>query len=152
MRMRHFFLPFSALFAFIFAVSCQAAEKKMRVGYFPNLTHAQALVGRETGRFEKEIPHVKFEWTIFNAGPSVIEAIFAGQMDIAYVGPGPTVNGFVKSNGEAIRAAEDPSRAPDFFDSQQIEDPVLRTQRLIQERLGRYFSAIRAVSFAHHGD
>lgn len=88
---------------FISGVSCQAASKKVRIGYFPNLTHAQALVGRQTGRFEKGMSGTELEWTVFNAGPSVIEAIFAGHLDIAYIGPGPAVNGFVKSNGEEIR-------------------------------------------------
>src|ERR1019366_8427945 len=76
----------------------------IRVGYFPNLTHAQALVGRANGQFEKTLgAGVQIEWKAFNAGPSVIEAIFAGAIDLSYVGPNPTVTGYVRSQGEAVR-------------------------------------------------
>ncbi len=80
------------------------AKEKIRVGYFANVTHAQAILGRANGAFEKSVgPDVPIEWTIFNAGPSVIEALFAGKIDIAYIGPSPAINGFVKSGGEALR-------------------------------------------------
>ncbi|KKT74540.1 MAG: sulfate ABC transporter substrate-binding protein [Candidatus Peregrinibacteria bacterium GW2011_GWA2_44_7] len=74
---------------------------KVRIGHFPNITHAQALVGHANGLFEKNLGPV--EWSIFNAGPSVIEALFAGQIDIAYIGPSPAINGYVKSQGDALR-------------------------------------------------
>src|ERR1700690_3235106 len=76
----------------------------MRVGYFPNITHAQALVGRAGGQFEKAVgPGVQIEWKAFNAGPSAIEAIFANAIDMTYIGPNPTVAGYVRSQGEAVR-------------------------------------------------
>ena len=76
----------------------------VRIGYFPNLTHAQALVGRSTGRFERALaPEASIRWLQFNAGPSVIEALFAGQIDLAYIGPGPTLTGFIRSEGKALR-------------------------------------------------
>ena len=76
----------------------------MHVGYFANLTHLTAILGRANGAFEKSLgPGTHIEWTIFNAGPSVIEALFAGKIDLAYIGPSPAVNGFVKSRGEALR-------------------------------------------------
>lgn len=79
-------------------------KESVRVGYFANVTHAQAILGRANGAFEKSVgSDVPLEWTIFNAGPSVIEALFAGKIDIAYIGPSPAVNGFVKSGGEALR-------------------------------------------------
>jgi NitT/TauT family transport system substrate-binding protein len=84
-----------------------AAQQKptvIRVGYFPNMTHAQALVGRANGQFEKELgAGVQIEWKAFNAGPSAIEALFANAIDLTYVGPNPTVTGFVRSQGEAVR-------------------------------------------------
>ena len=81
-----------------------AAENVVRIGYFPNITHSQALVGMAKGVFQKELGEdVKIEVKIFNAGPSVIEAIFAGVLDIAYIGPNPAINGYIKSNGEALR-------------------------------------------------
>lgn len=76
----------------------------IRVGYFPNMTHAQALVGRANGQFEKALgPGVQIEWKAFNAGPSAIEALFANAIDLTYVGPNPAVTGYVRSQGEAVR-------------------------------------------------
>jgi NitT/TauT family transport system substrate-binding protein len=76
----------------------------VRVGYFPNLTHSQALIGVGRGDFADALgSSVRLESTVFNAGPSVIEAMFAGQLDLAYIGPNPAVNGYVKSDGEAVR-------------------------------------------------
>ena len=76
----------------------------LRVGYFPNVTHAQALVGRANGQFEKTLgPDVRVEWKAFNAGPAAIEALFANAIDLAYVGPNPTVAGYVRSQGQAVR-------------------------------------------------
>jgi NitT/TauT family transport system substrate-binding protein len=76
----------------------------MRVGYFPNITHSQALVGVARGEFSKALgPDVTLDAKVFNAGPSVIEAMFAGQLDLSYIGPNPAINGYVKSNGQALR-------------------------------------------------
>jgi len=62
------------------------------------------MVGRATGFFEKALgPGVKIEWKTFNAGPAAIEALFAGAIDMTYVGPNPAINGYVRSNGEALR-------------------------------------------------
>ncbi len=80
------------------------AASVIRVGYFPNLTHAQALAGLARGDFATALgPGVKIETTVFNAGPSVIEALFAKRIDLAYVGPNPAINGYVQSRGKALR-------------------------------------------------
>jgi NitT/TauT family transport system substrate-binding protein len=82
----------------------QADTTAIRVGAFPNITHAQAMVGKANGWFDKAMgPKVKIQWTSFNAGPSAIEALFAGAIDLTYVGPNPAINGYVRSNGEALR-------------------------------------------------
>ncbi len=76
----------------------------LRLGYFPNITHAPALIGVKDGTFEQELGDlVKLETRTFNAGPSVIEALFAKQIDISFVGPSPAINGYMQSNGEALR-------------------------------------------------
>ena len=76
----------------------------VRVGAFPNITHPQPMVGKANGYFEKALgPQVKIDWKTFNAGPSAIEALFAGAIDMAYIGPNPTINGYVRSHGEALR-------------------------------------------------
>ncbi len=82
----------------------QTASSTIRVGAFPNITHAQAMVGKANGWFDKAIgPQVRVQWTSFNAGPAAIEALFAGAIDMTYVGPNPAINGYVRSNGEALR-------------------------------------------------
>jgi ABC-type nitrate/sulfonate/bicarbonate transport system substrate-binding protein len=53
------------------------------------------------------------EWTSFNAGPSAVEALFAGAIDVTYVGPNPAVNGYVRSNGEALRVVAGAARGAD---------------------------------------
>ncbi len=79
-------------------------EGIVRVGYFPNITHSQAIIGLARGDFAEALgPETTIETTLFNAGPSVIEALYAGRLDIAYIGPNPAITGFVRSNGEALR-------------------------------------------------
>lgn len=76
----------------------------VRVGAFPNITHAQPMIGKANGWFEKAMaPDAKIEWKSFNAGPSAIEALFAGAIDMTYVGPNPAINVYVRSDGEALR-------------------------------------------------
>jgi NitT/TauT family transport system substrate-binding protein len=80
------------------------AQTVIRVGAFPNITHAQPMIGKANGSFEKAMgSDVKIEWRSFNAGPSAIEALLAGAIDMTYVGPNPAINGYVRSNGEALR-------------------------------------------------
>lgn len=75
-----------------------------RVGYFPNVSHAQALVGQATQWFvqDERIP-APIEWKAFNAGPTAMEALLAGAIDLSYVGPNPAINAYVRSQGEALR-------------------------------------------------
>ena len=76
----------------------------LRLGYFPNITHAPAIVGVEKGIFAEKLgSDVKLETKTFNAGPAAIEAIFSGALDATYIGPNPTVNAYSKSKGEAVR-------------------------------------------------
>jgi NitT/TauT family transport system substrate-binding protein len=79
------------------------APKGVRLGYFANLTHAQAVLGVASGDFAKAVAPVPFSTTVFNAGPSLIEALLAGEIDVAYVGPGPALNAQAKTHGQGIR-------------------------------------------------
>ena len=74
----------------------------IRIGHFPNITHVQPVVGRSLGTFEKRM-NAAIDWKTFNAGPSEMEALLAGQIDIAFVGPNPAVNAFLRSKGKALR-------------------------------------------------
>jgi len=95
-------LAISALF--LLAVRDAHSQVTVRVGAFPNITHAQAMVGKANGAFDKAVgSNAKVEWKTFNAGPAAIEALFAGAIDMTYIGPNPTISGYVRSNGEALR-------------------------------------------------
>jgi NitT/TauT family transport system substrate-binding protein len=83
--------------------SAEAPSRVVRIGYLPNFTHAQAVAGAERGHFTRGLEGVKVEFRTFNAGPALVEALFAGELDLAYVGPSPTVNAYAKSNGEEVR-------------------------------------------------
>jgi ABC-type nitrate/sulfonate/bicarbonate transport systems, periplasmic components len=101
-----FFLPL-----FLLCGNAFAAEKKISVGYFPNVTHAHALVAQSMaadgeGWFESRLPEgVSLEWHSFNAGPSAMEALFSKSIDLTYVGPSPVLNAFVRSKGGVTVAA-----------------------------------------------
>lgn len=83
----------------------QTEDKKiLKIGYFPNINHAQAVIGIGNGDFQKVLgTNVEIKPFIFNAGPSAIEALFAKQIDATYVGPNPAINGYVISEGKDVR-------------------------------------------------
>ena len=99
-----FLIPFGAGLGF-----AGAETVTLRVGYFPNITHAQGVIGSHSTRgkhgwFEQRLgPDVTIQWYPFNAGPSAMEAIFAGSIDLTYVGPNPALNAFIRSQGDEIR-------------------------------------------------
>lgn len=76
----------------------------LRLGYFPNLTHASAIVGVDKGFFATALgPGVALTAEPFNAGPSATEAFLAGDVDATFIGPSPAINAFVRSEGQALR-------------------------------------------------
>jgi NitT/TauT family transport system substrate-binding protein len=85
------------------ADSASGAPSELRLGYFANVTHAAALIGVQQGYFEKELGDTKLSTQVFNAGPDEVEALFAGGLDAAYIGPSPTINAYGQSDGDAIR-------------------------------------------------
>lgn len=76
--------------------------EELKLGYFGNITHAAALVGINQGFLAKELGSTKLSTATFNAGPAAIEALNAGAIDAAYIGPNPAINSFVKSGGESV--------------------------------------------------
>jgi NitT/TauT family transport system substrate-binding protein len=80
------------------------AQKTLRLGYFPNINHAQGVIGIGDGSFQKTLgDNVTLETFVFNAGPSAIESLLAGRLDASYIGPNPAINGYVVSDGQAVR-------------------------------------------------
>jgi NitT/TauT family transport system substrate-binding protein len=87
----------------------QAQKSVIRVGHFPNITHAQGVIAHgltRAGRgwFEERLgPDIEIQWFVYNAGPTAMEAIFARSLDMTYVGPSPAINAHLRSKGEEIR-------------------------------------------------
>ncbi len=75
----------------------------LRLGYFPNVTHATAVYGDASGVLAGALGSTRLRTQTFPAGPAAVEALFAGALDAAYLGPNPTINAFVQSRGEAVR-------------------------------------------------
>ena len=78
---------------------------KVRIGFFANVTHAPALVGQDQKFFEKYLNKDKTaaEFIAFNAGPTAIEAMKAGALDVTYIGPNPAINGFAGTRGTLLK-------------------------------------------------
>ena len=102
-------LTLLALISIPLAVSIAGEKTVIRVGHFPNITHVQGLVAHNLSRqgkgwFEARLgANAEIQWFTYNAGPSAMEAIFARSIDLTYVGPGPALNAYAKSQGEEIR-------------------------------------------------
>lgn len=86
-----------------------APSALLRVGHFPNITHAQAVIAHGLSRagngwFEPRLgSNVTVQWFVYNAGPSAMEAVLARSIDLSYVGPNPAINAHLRSRGEEIR-------------------------------------------------
>ncbi len=93
-----------------------SGKKILRVGYFPNITHAQGVIGstltaEKKGWFEERLgPDVEIQWFVYNAGPSAMEAIFTDSVDLTYVGPSPALNAFIRARGDDIRIVSGSAR------------------------------------------
>jgi NitT/TauT family transport system substrate-binding protein len=85
------------------AAPAGTAADTLRLGYFPNVTHAAAVLGVANGTFQSALGDTKLETSTFNAGPAAIEALLSGAIDATFIGPNPAINSFVKSNGDSIR-------------------------------------------------
>jgi NitT/TauT family transport system substrate-binding protein len=97
-------LPAGASIGFINTNNNTAESHELRIGYFPNINHAQAVIGLGRGDFQKALgDNIDVKTQVFSAGPSAITALFANQIDVTYIGPNPAINGYVQSDGETLR-------------------------------------------------
>src|SRR5258708_1100031 len=80
-----------------------SALDEVRLGYFANVTHAQAVLGVYSGDFQTALGATKLTPKVFNAGPELIQSLNSGAIDIAYVGPGPVIVAQGNSGGKALR-------------------------------------------------
>lgn len=102
-------VTFFLTFLFVLSSAFSDAKSVIQVGHFPNVTHAQALIAHHLSRlgkgwFEQRLGgDVEIQWRLYNAGPSAMEALFSGGVDITYVGPTPAINAFAKTKGRDVR-------------------------------------------------
>jgi NitT/TauT family transport system substrate-binding protein len=80
-----------------------AEASAIRLGYFPNITHAPALIGVNKNFFQDALGSTKLEAKSFNAGPAALEALISGAIDATYIGPNPAINGWSQSKGQALK-------------------------------------------------
>lgn len=85
------------------AAADQGPATEVHLGYFPNVTHAAALIGLEKGFFTKELGNTKLSTQQYNAGPDEVGALLGKSLDAAFIGSGPAINAFSKSNGQGVR-------------------------------------------------
>ncbi len=109
----------------------------VRIGYFPNLTHAPGLVADAEGFLTRRIGDGKVTTQSFNAGPDVVQALFGGSLDIAYIGPNPTINAYVQSRGSAVRVISGATSGgaslvvkPEISSAAQLKGTTLATPQL----------------------
>ncbi len=111
----------------------------LRLGYFPNITHAPALVGVQDGIFEDALAdNVTLKTSTFNAGPEAIEALFADAIDATFIGPNPAINAYVKSKGDALRIVSGSTSGGAFLVVKpEINGPAdLKGKKLASPQLG----------------
>ncbi|MCU1459593.1 MAG: sulfonate transporter substrate-binding protein [Actinomycetia bacterium] len=97
-------LALAGLGAGVAGAATKQAQVTLRLGYFPNVTHGSAIVGVESGIFAKKLGNnVTLKTSSFNAGPDEVQALFSDALDIAYIGPSPSVTAYQQSHGQAIR-------------------------------------------------
>jgi NitT/TauT family transport system substrate-binding protein len=83
--------------------SASGEAPTIRLGYFPNITHAPALIGVNKNFFQDALGSTKLEAKTFNAGPAALEALFSGAIDATYIGPNPAINGWAQSKGTGLK-------------------------------------------------
>jgi NitT/TauT family transport system substrate-binding protein len=127
------------------------ARVPLRLGLFPNLTHAQALVGNGEGLFAREVggPVTVRQ---FNAGPAAMEALLAGDVDVAYVGPGPAVIAYLRSGGAALRLVAGSASGGAVLVTREARSPrELLGKRVASPQLGNTQDIALRVWLRHQG-
>jgi NitT/TauT family transport system substrate-binding protein len=128
------------LVALLLPVGCGGSDEPagttLRLGYFANVTHAGAVYGVKSGRYQSALGATTLKTQTFNAGPAAIEALFAGAIDATYVGPGPAVNAFIKSKGAVVVVAGATSGGASLVVRPGITEKDLRGKRLADPQVG----------------
>ncbi len=127
-----------------------AAE--LRLGFFPNVTHAPALYGVRSGEFARALGSTRLSPQVFPAGPAAVEALFAGNLDAAYLGPNPAINAFVKGRGAVRIVAGATSGGAALVVRKDIDRPEqLRGRRIASPQTGGTQDIALRTWLAEHG-
>jgi NitT/TauT family transport system substrate-binding protein len=112
----------------------QGPAPQLRLGYFPNITHAGALIGVQNGLFAQNLGQTKLATQTFNAGPAETAALLGNSIDIGFIGSGPAINAFAKSNGKAVRLIAGSTSggaqlvvSPDITSPDQLKGKIIAT-------------------------
>lgn len=89
-------------------LSAAPSASTLRLGFFPNVTHAQALYGIATGSYSQAFQETlgsdfAIQTKQFNAGPFAIQALLSNQIDLVFVGPSPTLSGVALAGPDSLR-------------------------------------------------
>lgn len=113
------------------------SSEELRLGYFPNITHALPLLGVSNGDFQQALGATKLTTQTFNAGPAAIEAVLSGAVDATYIGPNPAINAFARSKGEAVRIVSGAtSRGAQFVVKPEVTESNLQGKTFATPQLG----------------
>ncbi len=128
----HLFGRLTALGALALVAACGGSDANasgktsaagtLRLGYFANVTHAGPVYGVASGIYQDKLGSTKLKTQVFNAGPAAVEALFGGAVDVAYLGPGPAVNAFLKSEGDFVLVAGATSGGASLVVQQGVTD------------------------------
>ncbi len=80
----------------------KTSKTKINLSFFPSISHVVPIIGINSGIFYENLGYVTIKTKLFESGPQTIESLFSNSIDVAYIGPGPTVNGFLKSEKQGI--------------------------------------------------
>ncbi len=116
------------------AAPAASPAAELRLGYFPNITHAPAIIGLSNGFFAQELGSTKLTTQTFNAGGDEVSALLGGSLDAGFIGSSPAINAFQKSNGEAVRVIAGSTSggaqlvtSPDITSPDQLKGKIIAT-------------------------
>lgn len=114
-----------------------SAAPEIRLGYFPNVTHAPAIIGVDKGLFAGELGATTLTTQTFNAGGDAVNALLGGSLDVSFIGSGPAINAFSKSKGEAVRIVSGATQGgaqlvvrPGITSPEQLKGKTIATPQL----------------------
>lgn len=119
------------------APAAGATATELRLGYFPNVTHAAAIIGDKEGLFAAELGDTALTVQNFNAGGEAVNALFGGSIDATFIGSGPAINAFAQSDGAAVRLVAGATDGgaqlvvrPDITSPDQLRGATIATPQL----------------------